>query len=136
MSVISLVDNDALGKLIVRLTLGILMLFHGVAKILNPGAVGFIGSKLAEAGLPSVIAYGVYVGEVIAPVMIILGIFCRFGAVLTAGNMVVAIGLMHMGEIFALTQTGGWALELQGFFLFISLAIIFLGSGKYAVRPD
>ena len=136
MSAISLVDNDALGKLIVRLTLGILMLFHGVAKILNPGVVGFIGSKLAEAGLPSVIAYGVYVGEVIAPVMIILGIFCRFGAVLTAGNMVVAIGLMHMGEIFALSQTGGWALELQGFFLFISLAIIFLGSGKYAVRPD
>jgi len=128
--------NDALGKLIVRLTVGFLMLFHGVDKIFNTGSVGFIGGKLTEAGLPSVIAYGVYLGEVVAPLMIILGFFSRVGGLIAVGNMLFAIGLMHAGDIFALTDHGGWALELQGFYLFGALAIVFLGSGKYALRPD
>jgi len=35
-----------------------------------------------------------------------------------------------------LIAQGGWALELQGFFLFTGLAIACLGSGRYALRPD
>lgn len=128
--------NDALGKLILRLTVGVLMLFHGVHKLYDPGSVGFIGGKLSEAGLPSALAYGVYLGEVVAPLMIILGFWCRLGGVIAVGNMLVAIGLMHMGDIFALTDHGGWRLELQGFYLFGALAIVFLGSGRYAIKPD
>ena len=33
----TLLHNDALGKLILRLTVGVLTLFHGVEKITNPG---------------------------------------------------------------------------------------------------
>lgn len=132
----NLLSSDALGKLILRLTVGVLMLFHGVDKILNTGSVGFIGGKLAEAGLPSAISYGVYLGEVVAPLMMILGFFSRIGAVIAVGNMLFAIGLVHSGDIFALTDHGGWALELQGFYLFGSMAVLFLGSGRYAVRPD
>ena len=80
--------NDALGKLILRLTVGMLMMFHGIAKILNPGALEFIGGKLMNIGLPTAIAYGVYLGEVIAPLMIILGIFSRFGGLIIVGNMI------------------------------------------------
>lgn len=132
----NLLKSDALGKLILRLTVGILMLMHGIDKILNTGSIGYIGGKLADAGLPSAIAYGVYLGEVVAPLMIIFGFFSRIGGLIAAGNMVFAIGLMHAGDIFALTEHGGWALELQGFYLFGALAIVFLGSGKYAFRPD
>ncbi len=129
-------QNDALGKLILRLTVGMLILLHGVFKILNPGSLDFIKVQLAGIDLPTVLAYGVYVGEVIAPLMIILGIFSRLGGLLVFGNMVFALVLAHRSQLFTLTDNGGWALELQGFYLFSGLAILFLGSGRMAVRPD
>ena len=131
-----LLHNDALGKLILRLTVGVLLLFHGIAKIMNPGTVDFIGGALSGSGLPSILAYGVYVGEVIAPLMLIVGVYCRYGAIIIVINMLFAIFLMHSGDIFALTEHGGWRLELQGFYLFGALAIMFLGSGRQAVKPD
>ncbi len=131
-----LLHNDALGKLVLRLTVGILMLFHGIAKITNPGTVDFIGSTLSGSGLPSILAYGVYLGEVIAPLMIIVGLYCRYGAIIIVINMVFAVLLMHTGDIFAVTDQGGWRLELQGFYLFGAVAIMFLGSGRHAVKPD
>jgi putative oxidoreductase len=128
--------NDAAGKLVLRLTVGGLMLFHGVSKLMHSGSVDFIGGKLAESGLPAMLAYGVYVGEIIAPLMVILGIFSRIGGLLVVVNMLFAVLLVHTGDILALTDHGGWRLELQAFYLFGALAIVFLGSGKYAVRPD
>ena len=128
--------NNAIGKLVLRLTVGVLMLFHGISKLFNPGSVDFIGNKLASAGLPEILSYGVYAGEVLAPLMIIAGLYCRIGAILLVINMLFAIFLVHAGDLLALTDHGGWQLELQGFYLFGSLAILFLGSGKYAVRPD
>ena len=129
-------QGDSAGKLILRLTVGILMLFHGVSKILNPASLDFIGKQLASAGLPALIAYGAYVGEVAAPLMIILGIFARIGGLIVAVNMIFAIWLVHTHELLSMTKNGGWALELQGFYLFCGLAILFLGSGKLAVKPD
>jgi len=133
---VEILKNDAVGKLIVRLTVGILMLFHGVAKVLHPGTLDFIGGALAGAGLPAALAYGVYVGEIIAPLMIILGIQARLGGLIVVLNMVFAILLVHSGDLFSLTEHGGWRLELQGCYLFGGLAIMFLGSGRLAVRPD
>ena len=132
----NLLKNDAVGKLILRLSVGGLMLFHGISKLTNPGSVSFIGNKLADTGLPEALSYGVYIGEVLAPLMIIIGLLCRTGAALVAVNMLFAIFLVHAGDIFALSEHGGWRLELQGFYLFGSLAICFLGSGKYAWKPD
>jgi putative oxidoreductase len=129
-------QNDALGKLILRLTVGFLILFHGIFKILNPGSLDFIKVQLANINFPTVLAYGVYVGEVIAPLMIILGVFSRLGGLLVFGNMVFALVLAHRSQLFTLTDNGGWALELQGFYLFSGLAILFLGSGRMAIRPD
>ena len=132
----NLLHDDAFGKLIVRLSVGVLILFHGVAKILHPDSLGFIRSMLEGADLPGALAYGVYVGEVIAPLMIILGIYCRLGGLIVVVNMLFAIWLAHSADIFSLTDHGGWALELQGFYVVSALALIFLGSGRYAVKPD
>ena len=128
--------SDSVGKLVLRLTVGILMLFHGVAKVLHPGTLDFIGGALTGAGLPEVLAYGVYLGEIIAPLMIILGFQARIGGLILVINMIFAIVLMHSGDLFSLTEHGGWRLELQGFYLFGGLAIMFLGSGRMAVKPD
>jgi len=129
-------QSDALGKLTLRLTLGILMLFHGVHKILHPSSLDFISKQLASMDLPQALAYGVYLGEVIAPIMIILGFFSRFGALLVFGNMLVAIVLAHRSQLFTLTDHGGYALELQIFFLLTGLAVFLLGSGRFAIKPD
>ena len=129
-------QGDAAGKFILRLIVGILILFHGVSKVLNPGNLEPIGKQLANIGLPTFIAYGVYFGEVIAPLMIIFGILSRVGGLVVTVNMIFAIVLVHTGQLLTLSKTGGWALELQGFYLFCGLAIFFLGSGKMAVKPD
>lgn len=129
-------NNDDAGKLIMRLTLGLLMLFHGVAKIQNPGSMEFINTMLSGAGLPTFLAYGVYLGELLAPLLIILGLFTRYSAIVVVVNMLFAVFLVHTGHIFMLTDHGGWRLELQGFFLFTAVAVVFLGSGRFAIKPD
>ena len=129
-------DNDGLGKLIVRMTVGSLMLFHGIAKIMHPESMQFIGSSLASFELPAALAYGVYLGEVIAPLMLIIGYYARIGGLIVATNMLFAVVLVHSAELLSLTQHGGWAIELQAFYLLGGLCVALLGSGKFAIKPD
>lgn len=123
--------GDDLGKLILRLTLGILILLHGVAKLKN--GVGFLTPMLEGVGLPPWLAYGVFVGEILAPIMVILGLFTRTGAFIVFVNMLFAIFLVHRAEVLALGKQGGWAIELQGLFLFTALALTLMSPGRYAL---
>lgn len=120
-------------KLLLRLTVGILVLFHGIFKIMNPGAIDFIGGLFNNFHLPAFLAYTVYIGEVVAPIMLIAGYRTKLAAGLISFTLLVAVILAHAGEIFSLGQTGGWAIELQAMFLFSALAIVGLGAGKYSV---
>ena len=124
--------NESTGKLILRLALGILVLLHGIAKM--TGGIGFIAGTVQSAGLPAFVAYGVYVGEVIAPIMVLVGWYSRIGAAVIAVNMLFAIGLVHKAELMALSQTGGWALELQGMFLFTAIALVLMGPGRFSIN--
>jgi putative oxidoreductase len=121
-----------IGKLVLRLTVGILILLHGIAKV--TGGVGGISNMLASVGLPAALAYGVYIGEVLAPLLLIIGLYSRIAALVIVVNMLFAIGLVHMDDIVRLTKTGGWALELQAMFLLTSLALALIGPGRYAVN--
>lgn len=120
------------GKLILRLTLGVLILLHGIAKLRF--GIGGITGMVTAAGLPAFFAWGVYVGEVLAPLAVIAGWYARIGAAVIAVNMLFALGLAHMGEILSLNATGGWALELQGMFLFTAVAVALLGPGRYGIN--
>jgi putative oxidoreductase len=122
---------DDAGKLVLRLSVGVLMLMHGAAKI-GSGVDGIVG-MVAKAGLPGQFGYLVYVGEVLAPVLAILGVWTRPAALAMVGTMIVAIWLVHPNELLMLTSNGGWALELQGLFLFGALAIALLGAGRYSI---
>lgn len=123
---------DSLGKLILRLALGGSILLHGIAKL--TGGIGGIEGLVKGAGLPWFLAYGVYVGEVIASLLVILGWYSRIGAVLIALNMLFAVFLAHRGEMFALNAQGGWALELQGMFLFTAVAVALFGPGRFSLN--
>lgn len=128
--------NDDLAKLVLRLGVGILLFFHGVAKIGSAGTLGFIKAQLAGLGLPEVLVYGVFVGEIVAPALLVFGLYSRIGGLLVFINMLFVFVLVHMGELLSLSAHGGWQLELQGLYLVGGLAIMFLGSGKYAFKPD
>jgi putative oxidoreductase len=121
-----------LGKLVLRLVLGILILLHGIAKL--KGGLSGIEGMLAAHGLPTFLAYGALVGEVLAPLMLILGFYARIGALLVAVSMLFAFALAHLGQLGLLNEQGGWALELQGMFLASALALALLGPGRYGVN--
>jgi putative oxidoreductase len=125
--------ND-FGKLVLRLTLGGLLLFHGVHKILT--GIDPIRAMIGAHGLPDYLAYGVYAGEVLAPVLIIIGLFTRIGGALVVLNMIVAILLVHTGTLVGLNDQGGYALETQMFYLFSGLAVALLGAGRIAVADE
>ncbi|MBB1089512.1 DoxX family protein [Lysobacter sp. SG-8] len=121
-----------LAKLFLRVTLGLLVMLHGAAK-LKGGMAGIIG--LVEAhGLPGFLGYGVLVGEILGPIMLVIGWHARVGAVLVAVNMLFAIALVHMGELGHLNRQGGWALELQAMFLVSAIALALLGPGRFSAN--
>lgn len=127
-------DNtlDDIGKLVLRLTLGFLILLHGTAKLAN--GVDPIMGMVTDIGLPPAVAYGVYAGEVLGPVLLVAGFYARVGAVLIAINMLFAIALAHRADLMSLTPNGGWALELQGMFLFTAIALALTGPGRISVN--
>ena len=123
--------NNDVGLLILRVFVAGLMLFHGIAKVFH--GVSFIEGQLTSVGLPAFIAYGVYIGEVIAPIAMIVGFRTRLASVIFAFTCVVAILLVHSVDIFSLNKHGGWAIELLALYLFGSVALFFTGAGKYAI---
>ena len=120
-----------LALLILRLALGVLILFHGVSKLPPPPA--FIVGMLAKANLPAVLAYGVYIGEILGPILIIIGVWTRLGALAIVINMLVALLLVHAGDLTSLNKQGGYALELQAMYLFSALALALAGAGRHSI---
>lgn len=120
------------GVLLLRFTVAILMLFHGVAKFTH--GIDPIGGMLSQVGLPAWFALGVFIGEIVAPLLVLIGVWVRWAALVIAINMVVAIWLAHPQDLFALSETGGYRLELQAFYFFCSLSIAWLAGARRSSR--
>ena len=126
-------DHD-FGLLVLRVSTGGLMLFHGFSKLIN--GVGPIGDMLASMGLPSFVAYGSLLVELVAAMLIVFGLWTRAAAVATVANMFIAILMVHTGDIFSLTPQGGWGIELPMLYLLPALALAFTGGGRYAIMRN
>jgi putative oxidoreductase len=124
--------QDDLGKLVARLSVGGLLLFHGIHKLLY--GIADVQGLVVGHHLPAFVAYGVYVGEIVAPAMVILGLFSRIGGLVIAVNMVFAIVLAGMGMLGSLNEYGGYALELEVFYLLGGLTVALLGAGKLSLN--
>lgn len=118
-------------KLLLRVVVGGLMLFHGVHKIFY-GVAG-VEKTMLEHGIPAFVAYGAYLGEVVAPLLMIVGWLSRPAGLVFAFNMVVAIATAHGKDIGTLQKTGAWAIELQLLYLFGGLVVALLGPGRWSV---
>jgi putative oxidoreductase len=125
------VHSPDIGKLILRVSVALLLLLHGIGKMTH--GVAWIQGLLASKGLPEFIAFGVFFGEVLGPLMMIAGWRTRIGAALVAFNMLMAVLLAQSGAIFAVNQHGAWKIELPMLFCFGALAVVFLGAGKYSL---
>jgi putative oxidoreductase len=124
-------QNNDIGKLLLRISLGVLILFHGIHKLIH-GLSG-VKSMLISAGWPEFLAYGVYVGELIVPIFIILGLYARVASLVLAFNMFLAIYLAY-GFSFSIGKYGALSIETPLLYLIMAIMVFLFGSGKYSVN--
>ena len=88
---------------------------------------------LRQSGLPEFLHYGNYIGEVVAPIFMIIGYKSRIAALIVAFNMLMSIVIGHRDIAFMRNDFGGWMIEMNIFYMMTALAVFFLGSGKYSL---
>jgi putative oxidoreductase len=140
-------DADDFGKLTLRLTVGILLLFHAYGFLRgDPG----IPNAVAAWGLPGFFADAGFLLELIGAALVILGLYTRIGALSIVAFMLIGIIMYHVAEVSGLRGSGNhlfllgknpagthpdkYFLETQAFYLFGGLAVAMLGSGRYSVH--
>ena len=124
-------NSTEIAKLFLRISLGVLILFHGIHKVIH--GIGGVKALLSSSDIPTILAYGVYLGELIAPIFIILGLYARVAALVLAFDMLMAIFLAY-GFSFSLAKYGGLTFESPLIFMIMSISVALLGSGKYGVN--
>lgn len=112
------------GLLFLRIAIGVPFIAHGLTKLLDiPGTTQF----LTSLNLSPTFSYIVGGGELLAGLMILLGIWSYVGGWLVSIIMICAYTLLKNTMPFL----GGY--ELDFVFFFGGLAIAMLGSGRYAL---
>ena len=116
---------------LLRISLGVLALAHGLLKILvftPAGTVGFF----ASLGLPAVLAYATIGIEVIGGLALIAGVFTRYVAL---AMVPVLLGATYVhssaGWLFS-NEGGGW--EFPAFWAVALIVQAMLGDGALALR--
>jgi putative oxidoreductase len=97
--------------------LGVLLLFHGIDKVMH--GTEFIEKMLVGLNVPysEYVQYGVYIGEIVAPLLLIFGQYMRVSGAIIAFNMLVAIFLVHQKTLFTLGEHGAWSIEVPMLYL-------------------
>lgn len=124
-------STSDLGLLLLRIGIGTLMLFHGLHKLINGHE--FIKSVLNAKGLPDFLWIGVPFAEVLAPLLIIFGVFSRISSLLIATVMINSIYLAFGAAGFGLTEHGGLVAEFNIFFIFASISLFLTGPGNLSL---
>ena len=124
--------NSDIGVLIVRVALGGIIFFHGFHKITHGIADQF--QILANNGIPGVFIYFVYISEVLAPVLIVLGILTRLSSLSIFVTMIVVFYALPFP--IGLDEHGAMNIESQLYFLLLSVALFFTGPGRYTLKKN
>ncbi len=91
-----------------------------------------MSTLLVQARLPGYLSHGILIGELLAPLFMVLGIYTRPAALIQVFVMSMAVYLVHSKQLFSMSEHGGYALELQALYLFGALAVFFFGAGRYS----
>lgn len=118
--------------MLLRFGVGTLLLFHGIYKVTH--GIAWLAGPLGKVGLPPYLAYGVYIGEIVAPALLILGLWTRVAALVIAFNMFMAIFLARQADVPKINPMGGgWAIELELLFLIGALTLALTGGGRFGL---
>lgn len=123
--------NTNVGATLARLSLGTILLAHGLLKLFVftlPGTVAFFGSL----GLPAIAAYLTVFAEVVGGVAIIAGLYTRLAAIL---SLPVLIGSFwaHAGNGWLFSnEGGGW--EFPALLVALAVVVAIQGGGAFALR--
>ena len=124
--------NAARAALLLRLSLGILFLAHGLMKVFvftPAGTVQFFESL----GYPGFFAYLVILGEVGGGAALVLGLWTRAIALALLPIMIGAT-LQHLGQGWLFSAPGGgW--EFPVFWTVALIVQALLGDGAYTLKP-
>lgn len=116
---------NSLAPLLLRIGVGVIFIVAGWGKLTGIGGVqGFFGDL--GIPLPGLMAWVVAIVEFFGGLMVLLGAYIRIPALLLAFTMVVALLTTKLGGEFS-------AARLDIMLLLTTLALFFLGSGKYSV---
>ncbi|MFC6990327.1 DoxX family protein [Haladaptatus sp. GCM10025707] len=129
-------NTDDVGLLLVRLTLGLVMVVHGSGKLFAVGPVamplGQFEGFLASMGVPlaGLVAVVVAVVEFLGGVLLVAGLFTRYAALGVAGVMFGATVLVHLPNGFA-NSNGG--VEFTLVLTVVALSLVAMGPGAYSI---
>lgn len=119
--------------LIARVTLGVVILPHGFLKIIAFDQS--MASLTTWAGLPSVVAFLVIIGESLGAVSLIAGFLSRFCA-LSIGIIMTGVMIMHLQHGFFMNWRGnqaGEGIEYTLLAIGLALAVTVSGGGYLSV---
>jgi putative oxidoreductase len=122
-----------LSWLIIRLTVGGVLLIHGIEKVIGPGVTNFahgLASRGIEPALP--FAYVVFFNETVGAVFLAIGFLTRIVGPMIAIEFLVITFVAHFPNGFAWTSPhGGWEYPLLwGLVIF---AVSLRGGGPYSI---
>lgn len=125
---------------ILRITLGLVMLPHGLQKLLGwfggfgfEGTLGFFTQRM---GLPWLIAFLVIIGESFGSLGLLAGVLTRFSAASLAVIMLGAITMVHLPHGFFMNWFGqqqGEGYEYHLLVIGIAAALLVTGGGRWSV---
>ena len=124
-------NNQDLAKLLLRLTCGGILLFHGWHKVFVE--IDHVKVMVKNAGMPEVFAYGNLIGEFVAPIMVLVGFKTRIAALIIAFNMLMSVLIGHRDIMFSVNDFGGWMIETNMLYMMTAVVLFFAGAGKYSV---
>lgn len=120
-----------IGLLIMRVSIAFTMLIYGISKWIN--GIDYIRLILNKYDLPSFFAYGIFIGEILMPILIIVGFRTKLVGLAFAIFCTTAIIMDRLPDLFSLNEFGGWSIDLIFIYLTFGIAQYFIGAGKYAV---
>jgi putative oxidoreductase len=123
--------NTNVGATVTRLSLGGVLLAHGLLKLLVftvPGTIAFF----ASLGLPAIAAYLTIFAEVVGGVAIIAGLYTRLAALLSLPVLIGSLWV-HLGNGWLFSaEGGGW--EFPALLVALAVAVAIQGGGAFALR--
>ncbi|WP_224983145.1 DoxX family protein [Geomonas agri] len=135
-----LATEDTASLMVLRLFLALVMFPHGAQKVLGwfggPGFSGAMDMFTRMMGIPYLFGLMAVLTEFVGPFLLIAGLATRVAALVMAGEMVVAVVLIHLHNGFFMNWTGKQAGEGFEYHLLVvgmALALMIGGGGKWSV---